>query len=254
MESKEKENFRVADFAAYKAHRPEMEDDLRSQIPMVENILTKIGIPQICVEGFEADDIIGSLVKLLQPSEALAEEGQILIISNDRDMLQLVNQQVQVLCPSLSSKNSPKLYDEAAVKAEYGFEPRQIIDYKALRGDPSDGIPGVFGIGEKTAKGLICEFGTIENLYQNLGKVTKGNVRQKLAEGAEMAVKSKELATIHCEVPLAAFDVESAKLPNDWKDRAVQVFTELHFRSLVKRLQPEEAATPKTDENQLSLL
>jgi len=266
MESKEKENFRVSDFAAYKAHRPEMENDLRVQIPVVEEILTAIGIPQLTFPGFEADDIIGSLVNLIPTIFASAKIGSeakpsvpplsqsVLIISNDRDFIQLINQHVQVLSPSLNSKNPPKLYDEAAVRAEYGFEPRQIIDYKALRGDPSDGIPGVFGIGEKTAKELVVEFGTIENLYQNLGKVTKESVRQKLAENAEMAVKSKELATIHCEVPLTTFDLKSAKLAGDWKDKAIQVFSGHHFKSLVKRLSPEEAKTPPADENQLTLL
>ena len=255
FESKEKENFRAAEFVGYKAHRPEMEDNLRVQIPLVEKVFDAVGVKRLTLEGFEADDVIGCLSKLPATTSPTALTPlTTLIVSNDQDMLQLVNSQVKVLAPGLGAIKEA-LYDEAAVVAKYGFRPAQMVDYKALRGDPSDNIPGVFGIGEKTAKDLIKQFGTVEEIYKNLDKVERLSVRTKLAEGAEIAMQSKYLATIKCDLPIPV-TLEDLLLPPDWKQRASVIFQELGFKSLVSRLSNSliSPIAPITPEGQLELL
>ncbi|MCX6783795.1 MAG: hypothetical protein NT141_01865 [candidate division WWE3 bacterium] len=253
MESKEKEIIRASQFVGYKATRPEMDSGLRNQIPKVERLFSAIGIPQLKVEGYEADDVIGTLAtQMIKVDPTL----QVLVVSNDQDMMQLINPRVKVLSPTLGSAKKPELYDEATMIAKYGFKPRQMIDYKSLRGDPSDNIPGVFGIGEKTAKELIEQFGNLDAIYNNLGKVTKESVRTKLAENAEMAVQSKMLATINCDLPLSE-KLADLKLPSDWKIKAIDVLKEFHFKSLVARLEgPVTASKTKVDPDspQLGLL
>jgi len=265
FESKDTELIRATQFVDYKAQRPEMESDLKVQIPVVEKVLDAVGVHRVTLEGYEADDVIGCLSKLplnpegIYPERAKRVEGPLstLIVSNDHDMFQLINDHVKVLNPGIGQKQA-ELYDETAVKARYGFSPKQIVDYKALRGDPSDNIPGVFGIGEKTAKDLIAQFGSLENLYANLDKVVKDSVRQRLSEGSESAIQSKHLATIQCAAP-SSFNLEAARLPTDWKSRAIATFTDLHFKSLVARLENNSSSSqtpkrPEVSKGQLELL
>jgi DNA polymerase-1 len=273
FESKEKETFRAAEFVGYKAHRPEMENDLRVQIPIVEKVFAAIGVKRVALEGFEADDVIGCLTKITPtsptnpnpPTFSATEKGSeakpsvtTLIVSNDQDILQLVNERVKVVSPAFGQKKA-EIFDTAAVIAKYGFKPSQMIDYKALRGDPSDNIPGVFGIGEKTAKDLVAQFGSVDNLYQHLEQVEKAAVRQKLAEGAELAAQSKRLATIRCDLPLP-IKLEDLTLLPTWKAGASGVFQELHFKSLVSRLENKPTASishtssTKNPQGQLNLL
>lgn len=227
--------FREAEFAAYKATRvtdEEKEKEFLVQVPKVEKILSAFGIPYLYAQGFEADDVIGTLV-----NQTTKQPLEVVVVSNDQDLLQLVSPGVRVYLPK-KGKKSTQIFDEKKVKEVYGFSPSQMVDFKALRGDPSDNIPGVFGIGEKTAVALLKEFGTVENVYANLGKVSP-RVAKKLAEGAEPAVLSKKLATIVTSAPVK-LDWESCRFREVNKKKGIKVLKEFGFKSLVKRLEKKE--------------
>ena len=187
--------FRHKACSFYKANRKGMPDDLAKQLPVVKELLSDLGVNIIECEGFEADDILGSVAKMF------SEEGdEVYILSGDRDNLQLIGERSTVL---LATNRETSAYDRDRFFEEYGVEPIQLIDIKALMGDSSDNIPGVAGIGEKTAKSLIQQFGSIENLYASVdGAKLTAAARQKLIDGKESAFTSKWLATISTEAPI----------------------------------------------------
>jgi DNA polymerase-1 len=227
-------------YVNYKANRSKPDDDLISQIPRIEEFLHKLSVPILRVPGFEADDIIGTIDKRHSGSWA-----QTIIMTGDRDLFQLVDEDTHVyLAGSLFSQS--KLYDAAGVKERMGIGPEYIIDYKALCGDASDNIPGVAGIGDKGAIGLINKFGHIEDIYKHISEI-EPRYQSKLSENAEMAELSKQLATIICDVPLS-FDFAEAEFGNFNPSEVKQLFQELEFRSLQSKIDKLATEFVKADE------
>lgn len=220
-------NFRHEKYKDYKAGRNETPDDLKSQMPIAREILDAMGIKHLELEGYEADDIIGTLAR----EADLDPEYDGLIISSDHDLMQLISPVVHM--KMLKSKDSI-YYSVESFKDEYGFDPVHIIDLKALMGDASDNIPGVKGIGEKTAKSLIQEYGSLDGVYDNIEAI-KGKLREKLENDKESAYFSYELATIYREVPL---DVDLASLVYEGANgRALkELFQRLEFHYFLKTM------------------
>jgi DNA polymerase I len=243
----EKPTFRVEEFTGYKAHRKPMDDELSSQIPKVFEILDAFGIKQITVDGYEADDIIGTL------SKDFGKKVEIVIVSNDRDLWQLVDKNVMVMIPA--GTGQADWLGEREVKTKLGFEHEKLIDYKALRGDPSDNIPGVHGVGDITARNLISEYGTIENIYKNIAKVKPNKLREKLANNAEEAAMSKKLASIITDVPIDT-KLSDCKYTEFNRGRVVEVLKKYNFKSLIKRLgfDPKPVKEQEVPKDQLPLM
>ncbi|MDP3792247.1 MAG: DNA polymerase I [bacterium] len=227
--------FRHEEFQEYKAHREKAPDELYNQIPLTKNILTAFGIPIYEKQGFEADDLIGTLSEKTKKEKDL----QTIIVTGDLDTLQLVDNDKVVVFTLRKGLADTVVYNQEEVKKRYGILPEQVVDFKGLKGDPSDNIPGVPGIGERTASSLIQEFGSIEELYKKLeSKKTKLSLKliEKLTENKDQAFFSKKLATIVRDVPID-FSIEAA----DWRknlDRQEidKKFKEFGFYSLTKRL------------------
>jgi DNA polymerase-1 len=234
--------FRHKEFKEYKAARPPTPEDLAPQLEKSKEVLRALGIATIGMPGFEADDIIGTLTAAVKNNPEL----EVIILSGDLDTLQLASDRVKIAIPKKGISDITS-YDRQAVEERYGFGPEFLIDYKALRGDTSDNIPGVPGIGEKTAVALIAQFGTIENLYRELEKssaATQGdekrmvlapNIRKKLIAGKDKAFLSKALAAINTSVPINTSLVAYAFTGPD-KSRAEKLFSELGFKTLIPRL------------------
>ncbi len=236
--------FRKQMYVGYQAKRPRMSEDLVPQVDMVHKALDQAKITHFEINGYEADDLIGTL------SKKGVEKGlEIIIVSGDRDLLQLVNSHVLMLSPVVGITNMT-LFDTAKVREKYGLTPHQIIDYKALAGDSSDNYPGVLGIGPKTASELISKYQTLENLYQHISELPQ-NLQEKLAQDAEQAALSKKLATIITDAPLT-LDEEKALLSRiDFKGLK-RSFEELNFKSLLKRIAQIEAKEDKDKEKQIN--
>ncbi|MCM1226884.1 MAG: DNA polymerase I [Clostridium sp.] len=229
---------KAADF--YKANRKGMPEELAQQLPLVKEILTYMGVKIIECEGYEADDILGTL------SKACADSGnKCFVLTGDRDSLQLVNDKVTV---RLATTKETVIYTPEKFMEDYGFEPIHLIDLKALMGDSSDNIPGVAGVGQKTAGKLISEWKTIENLYENIDKaeLTK-SVYNKLINGKASAEQSKWLATICLEAPIDT-DIEKY-IPSERDDRKLsELLTELEMLKLLKKMELEPSEK-KVSEN-----
>ncbi len=221
--------FRHEEFAAYKAQRPPMPEELVSQIPLSRAVVEVLGIPVVELPGFEADDVIGTL------SRRAEEMGlDVLILTGDLDALQLVTEHTHVYATRRGITDTI-VYDLDRVRERYGFEPPLVVDFKAMQGDVSDNIPGVPGIGEKTAKALVAEHGTVESILAAVPEMKPGRVRRALEEHSEQALLSKRMATIVRDVDVP-FDIEGARLGEYDRERARQLFEELEFRSLIPRL------------------
>lgn len=211
----------------YKAHRQKVDQELIDQFEVVREVVRAFNIPIVNKAGYEADDIIGTLTRLI--------DGDIkkVIVTGDMDVLQLIDQKTSVFTLKRSISDTI-LYDEARVKEKYGFPPKLIPDYKGLRGDASDNIPGVAGIGEKTAKELVGSFGTIENIYSHLEALPK-RAQTCLRGHKKEALASRRLATILREVPVE-FALPAAELVDYDVEKVRAVFEKLEFRSLLARL------------------
>jgi len=234
-----KPTFRVEEFSNYKAQRKEMDEELRVQIPIVFDAIEKMGILKVNCEGYEADDVIGTLVERYQGS------FEIFILSNDRDLWQLISPNVKVMLPN--TKGTFEEVNNNNVKSRLEFDKQFLTDYKALRGDTADNIPGVFGIGEVTAKKLISEYQTIENIYSNIEKIKPESLKKKLVESVETAYISKKLATIILDCPIV-LNIEDAKLKPGVSEELVELFEKLNFKSLLKRLNVPEKKLDKKNE------
>jgi DNA polymerase-1 len=242
--------FRHKKFKEYKAKRPPTPKELYNQIPKVKEVLEVFNVSIFEKKGFEADDIIGTIGKRF-PQKQDFPEVQIIILSGDLDTLQLVDEYTRVYLLRRGIKNTV-LYDEKLVEERYsGLKPQQLVDFRALRGDPSDNIPGVRGIGEKTAIKLLKEFGTLDNLYNQLEKKTeksgglKLRIKELLIQQKEQAFLSKDLATIEKNVPIN-FNPKKIQWGEYDKGKVVRVLKKLEFHTLIKRLpQREEEAEPK---------
>ncbi|HRX13735.1 MAG TPA: DNA polymerase I [Eubacteriales bacterium] len=218
-------NFRHDLYDLYKANRKGMPDDLAAQLPILQDVLASMNITVAQKIGAEADDIIGTLSKRFDAKK--------LLVTGDRDLLQLIDADTTVLLTKKGISEVEKL-DETALKSNHGMTPDQIVEYKALRGDPSDNIPGVKGVGEKTATDLIAKYGDIDNIYENIDEI-KGSLKDKLTENKQMAYLSKTLATIKTDVDFCCEvdDCERKPYSPALKDK----FVELEFRSLLKKIE-----------------
>lgn len=224
-------NFRKDLYKEYKDGRNATPDELKMQMPIARKILTSMGIKYYEIDNYEADDIIGTLSHraLIDP------EYDALIVSSDKDLLQLINEQVEVKL--LKSKDYIRYNKEEFIK-DYGFEPIRIIDLKALMGDASDNIPGVKGVGEKTAIKLIQEYDTIENLYDHIDEI-KGKLQEKLISDKENAFFSKKIATIVLDVPISD-SFEEMKYVGENIDELTNIYEELEFYSFMKKFNKKE--------------
>ena len=231
--------FRDKIYKEYKAKRKKAPDELYEQIPEVKKILRAFGIKFFELKGFEADDLIGTIVKLVERKQ-IFPKIEAIIATGDLDALQLIDSHTKVLLLKRGIKEAV-LYDEEKVKERYQIEPKQLIDFKALRGDPSDNIPGVSGIGEKTAINLIKEFGSLENLYKEIEgnhDVTKKispRLREQLIRSKEDAFFSRKLVEIKRNAPIN-FDLKECAINKKNLSGAKKILEEFEFFSLVKRL------------------
>jgi DNA polymerase-1 len=239
--------FRKIEYVEYKANRGPMDEDLATQIDRTKEVVSVLNIPQFGIEGFEGDDVIGTLARLATDEED-EKDTQVVIVTADRDALQLIKEKrVVVYLPIQNRASQSTVFDEDKMMAVYGLKPKQIIDLKSLMGDSSDNIPGVKGIGKVTASKLIQDFGSLKEVYKNIEseKISK-RVREMLVADKEMADQSYKLAEINTEAPLN-IDWEDCLLTNYEKSKAIELFEELNFKSLIPRL-PKDNWEKETEE------
>ena len=241
--------FRDKKFKAYKAKREKAPDELYNQIPLVKKVLAAFHVPVFEKEGFEADDIIGT-ISLQAPKKQVQPPLETIILSGDADVFQLVDKRTKAYTLRKGIQDSV-LYDEKAVEERFGgLHPVQLIDYKALRGDPSDNIPGVTGIGEKTAIALLLQFGSLENIYKGIGENTdeakslRPRLKDMLLTYKDQASISRELACIERHVPIS-FKLSDLAWKDFEKKEVEQLFQSFGFRSLMLRL-PELHGSKKS--------
>jgi DNA polymerase I len=220
--------FRDEIFPQYKGTRAKMPDDLSSQVERIRQLVDAFNFPRLEMEGYEADDLLGSLAR-----KAAAQGYGVKIITGDRDLLQLVDERVIVNLPGRTLAEA-KDYRAGDVEAYLGVRPDQVVDYKGLVGDTSDNIPGVAGVGEKTAINLLKTYGTLDGVYENLDQLPAG-VRKKLEAGRESAFLSRKLATIITDLDVK-LDLDQARTGRMELSRVEALFRELEFRSLLDRL------------------
>ena len=239
--------FRHKKYKLYKATREKAPDELYEQIPKIKEVLESFNIQVLEKQGFEADDLIGTIADLA-PRKQIHPEIETIILTGDLDALQLVNKNTKVYALRKGVKDTV-LYDKEKVKEKYdGLVPEQLVDFKALRGDPSDNIPGVTGVGEKTAITLIKEFKSLDNLYQELrdntkkAKEIKESLRKKLLDYKEQAFVSKMLAQIKKDVTID-FDLEKNLWGSYNKDKVIKIFENYEFKTLIARLEEENNLT-----------
>lgn len=224
--------FRHKMYAEYKGTRKPMPAELHEQVPIIKEVLEAMEIPVITLEGYEADDILGTLAKRMQ-----ARGMSVSILSGDRDLLQLADSAIKIRMPKTSKgRTEIENYGPDDVKAKYGVTPSEFIDLKALMGDSSDNIPGVPGIGEKTASAIISKYKSIEAAYADAENITPTKARNSLSENYDKAVLSKTLATIEINAPVD-FDVEKARLGNLFTKAAFDIFTRLELKSLLGKFE-----------------
>ncbi len=242
--------FRHKLFDQYKAHRPPAPQELISQLGRVRELVSAFNIPIFELEGYEADDLLGAL-----SHQASQQDVDTVIVTGDADTMQLVSPKVKVLYPKPGrSFSDTMLYDEAAVIQKYSLKPEQIADFKALKGDPSDNIPGVPGVGEKTAVKLLQQFGSVEKIYEHIGEVTPQKLQTILRENEAIGRKSKELATIVTQLPVT-MNLDDCRVSQYDRNKVTELFRELEFASLLPKLPqtegeaPVEAKPPRGDYN-----
>jgi DNA polymerase I len=229
--------FRHDSYEDYKAHRAPMPEDLKPQIDRIRTVLEALNVPVYEADGFEADDVIGTL------SRQASEQGyEAYIVTGDSDLLQLVDDHVQVVMPGAQRFGDYRLFDREAVQERYGFGPERVAEYKALVGDKSDNIPGVPGIGDKTAKSLIQQFESLDQLFERTDEVTPARARNAIEKGQDLARQSLDLATVVRDVPVD-LDIESCTVHDYDRDRAIELFRELEFRTLANRLPDSSRVT-----------
>jgi DNA polymerase-1 len=234
--------FRHEEYKDYKATRVKAPDELYEQIPRIKQVVEAFNIPIYEMDGYEADDILGTLAKQAESGTRLPplvksgtyqEPINTYIVTGDMDTLQLINDKTFVFAPH-KGFNDTLIYDTAKVMAKYGLLPSQIVDYKALRGDTSDNIPGVHGIGEKGAAELLKKYSTLDGIYEHLIEIS-GALHDKLEKGKEDAYFSKRLATLITDVPIK-LNLDSCKTHEFDLARITALFEELEFKSLLKKL------------------
>ncbi len=244
---KKGDTFRHKKYKEYKANRTKSPDELYAQIPMVKKIVKSFNIPIFEKSGFEADDLIGTI------AQKTNSDIENIIVTGDMDTLQLVNEHTFVYAMSRGVSESV-LYNQEKVKEKYQLKPDQIIDYKALRGDPGDNIPGVRGVGEKTATELLLNFETLDGVYKNIkSDKIKDRIRNLLIENKDKAYLSQDLATIDCSVEIK-FNLEQATLKQLNKEDIVKTFGRFEFRSLLDRAKLLFDETSKNEKKDVAII
>ncbi|MEK7871198.1 MAG: 5'-3' exonuclease H3TH domain-containing protein, partial [Nitrospirota bacterium] len=216
---------RHVEYEAYKAQRPKMPDALSIQVPYIHRMVEAFRIPKLIIDGYEADDIIGTIAK-----KAEAEGLAVIIVSGDKDMFQLIDEHITVY-DSLKEKS----YTIASVKERFGVGPELVAEIMGLMGDSIDNIPGVPGIGEKTAISLISEFGTIEYILANIDRINKPKLKETLKENSELARLSRQLATIRTDLPME-FGPDDFRLKEPDRTLLLPLYSELEFNALTQSL------------------
>ena len=230
--------FRHEQYADYKATRVKMPDDLRDQFPKVREVVKALRIPVYEMPGYEADDVIGTITRQVEGNEGL----ETTIVTVDLDMLQLVGPRTRLMTTRSGVENTV-IYDVARIDERFGLRPDQMIDYKALKGDPTDNIPGVPGVGEKTAAKLIREYADLDSLYERLNEVMPEKLREKLREHRDQVFQGRELTRIVRDLPIE-LDLAAARLGDYDRDTVVRLFREYEFRTLIERLPPMAGESP----------
>lgn len=238
--------FRHIEFEKYKAQRKAPPPDLYPQLPKVKKALDAFGIPYFEKEGFEADDILATITSRVVNSSQLTVHSKkqektvnVIILSGDRDVLQLVDGNIKVQMPGWNL-NQTSLYGAKEVKEKFGLETHQMVDYKSLIGDPSDNIPGIAGIGPKTASGLLQKYHTLENLFVHVGEVPDA-VRAKLEKDKDVALAAKRLVELDRNVdlttclPAGRFTINDLRFNPDW-DKVRAEYDDLGFKSIISKL------------------
>ena len=229
--------FRHKMHADYKGTRKGMPQELREQVPVMKDVLMAMGITIVAKEGYEADDLLGTLAK---KSEARGMD--VTVLSGDRDLLQLASKHICIRIPKTRfGKTTIEDYFEENVKEKYQLTPAQIIELKALMGDSSDNIPGLPGVGEKTATKILLEYGTVENAWKHVEELKPNKAKNAFLEHYDMAILSKKLATINIDSPIE-YDWESARIGEFYTKEAYEYFKELEFKNFLSRF--EEGAEP----------
>ena len=261
--------FRKQMYIGYQSTRPKMEDELSYQFELIREILKKINVCVFELGGYEADDLIGTLARQATEintnttnttNKQISNFDQVIILTGDRDMLQLVNHKVLILAP-VTGVTKMILFDTDKVKEKYGLEPHQFIDYKALVGDPSDNYPGVGGIGPKGAANLLNKYHTLEGIYSNLGEINP-KIAEKLSLDAEQSALAKKLAEIDTNAPIK-LNFDDCQIKKMDREALLKSFQELTFNSLItrfkldsKKIEEKNSADTKQKElkDQLNLL
>ena len=229
--------FRHKMYDAYKGTRKPMPEELREQVPLIKEVLTAMGVAIVTKEGYEADDLLGTIAGLAEKKGMDAT-----ILSGDRDLLQLATDHVLIRIPKTKGgKTEVEDYHAKEVLETYQVTPPQIIELKALMGDTADNIPGIPGVGEKTATKMIVQFGSIENAHEHLEEVKPNKAKESLREHYDLAQLSKELATINTDSPLE-FSYEKAKVENPYTPEAYELCKRLEFKNMLNRFDPATTA------------
>jgi len=231
-----RKTFRFEIFPEYKANREKMPDDLRPQIDEIKRMVATLGIAVIEDPDHEADDVLGTIA-----GKYASKNLEVVLVTGDKDAYQLVRENV-IIYANKKGITDHEIYDRDGVVAKLGVTPEQVIDYMALTGDTSDNVPGVRGIGEKTARKLIAEYGSLDAIYENLESI-RGKVKEQLASGRESAYLSRDLVTIRTDVNLA-IDIDATKSPTLANDVARSYFEEMEMPSLAREFTPSTGAIP----------
>ncbi|MCD6289588.1 MAG: DNA polymerase I, partial [Anaerolineae bacterium] len=222
----------------YKGTRARMPDELQEQISRIHQVVEAFNIPIYTAEGFEADDVLGTLARQAE------EQGvNVVICTGDRDLFQLIDEHIVIRYTPGGPRPKTKTYDLEAIRQRYHLEPRQLIDFRALIGDKSDNIPGIPGIGEKTAARLLQQYGSLEGIYEHLDEISRRRLRESLAKYREQAFFSKQLVTVVTDVPVV-LDLDRCRAGDFDRDRVLELFRELEFHSLIRRLPESHYASP----------
>lgn len=235
--------FRHLEYQDYKAGRKKMPDELSEQFDTAKKLLRAFNVGIYEIEGYEADDIIGTMAKKYEK-----QDFEVLILTGDRDSLQLVSDNTKVIFTKKGIKDI-EIYDKEAIKEKYGITPIQVIDLKGLMGDASDNIPGVPGVGEKTALKLLLEYGSVEDIYNNLDRISAKKLKENLEQNKEQAFMSKKLATINCNVPLE-YKLEEMDINNANYIEVKKLFEELEFKSLISKIKTDEDVETEMDKQE----
>jgi len=252
-------NFRNNEFLGYRAKRKPADQDLVSQLPLLKSTLEQANITNFSMGGFEADDLIATLalksLKKIRKSKSKSKKliNQVIIITGDKDLMQLVNKKISLFVP-IRGLSETKIFKTDDVKEKLGVLPHQVIDLKALMGDMSDNYPGVAGIGPKVATELLLKYHNLDNIYKNLDKI-KPSIKEKLENSRENAYLSQKLATLVTDIPLD-FKLLKSKFNQDSFLNLISLFKIFNFKSLIQRIEkqnPKKIEINKKTSTQTSL-